>query len=495
MKSFVPVLAATTIVALCASPLRAQWSTDTLSEARTLISAATVGDLAFFAGGTDNVSTVTDVVDVYDAGTDSWSTANLSTPRAVMGVAVLGDRVFFAGGGMSPTTPSDVVDIYDASLGDPDDPAAWSTASLSQARSFPAGTSVGTKVFFAGGDTFDSVLGPMVSDVVDIYDASLGDPGDSAAWSVGTPLSQARTLLSATTAGDQAIFAGGLDGNTPVDTVDIYDDSTGLWSTGQLFVPRTVPYGSATSVGSLAFFAGGQLTGSFPFSWSNVVDVYNAETGLWTTETMSIARGQLACAAVGNTVLFAGGATGATYVATDAVEFYDVISGQWGPVAHLSQPKLGMAPTSVAGKALFAGGGFSPSSSLAGIDVHEPGAWTDLGGGTPGVAGTPWLNGTGSLVGGTTAGVALKYAPPGALSLAWIALASTPFSALGGTVHAFPYSSQLTVLMDGEGSFSGATTWPVGLPMGTQAWFQFVVQDATSMHGITLSNGVLATTP
>jgi len=121
--------------------------------------------------------------------------------------------------------------------------------------------------------------------------------------------------------------------------------------------------------------------------------------------------------------------------------------------------------------------------------------WTDLGGGTPGSAGTPALAGSGSLVGGAPASVSLTNAPPGALALAWFSFDPTPFAALGGTVYAQPNAGQLLLVANGGGSAGGATTWPTGMPTGTQVWFQFVVQDASVPAGLTLSNGLVATTP
>jgi hypothetical protein len=41
---------------------------------------------------------------------------------------------------------------------------------------------------------------------------------------------------------------------------------------------------------------------------SNVVDVYNGTTGAWSTAQLSVARLDLAAASVGNVALFAGGA-------------------------------------------------------------------------------------------------------------------------------------------------------------------------------------------
>jgi hypothetical protein len=121
--------------------------------------------------------------------------------------------------------------------------------------------------------------------------------------------------------------------------------------------------------------------------------------------------------------------------------------------------------------------------------------WTNLGGGTVGIAGQPMLAGSGTLVGGTTATISLTNAPPNALMLAWISFSPTPFMALGGTVHAFPFANQLILNANGAGTFTAATTWPIGLPVGTKTWFQFLIEDISSIHGITLSNGLLATTP
>ena len=60
-------------------------------------------------------------------------------------------------------------------------------------------------------------------------------------WSTAQ-LSQARAYLSATSAGNQVFFAGGLDssGNTS-NVVDIYNTSTGMWTTAALSQARSGP--------------------------------------------------------------------------------------------------------------------------------------------------------------------------------------------------------------------------------------------------------------
>ena len=129
------------------------------------------------------------------------------------------------------------------------------------------------------------------------------------------------------------------------------------------------------------------------------------------------------------------------------------------------------------------------------VSAQLDGTWDDLGGGSPGAAGTPSLTGSGSLTAGSTVGLDLTDAPAGSLLLAWIAFDSTPFPAAGGVVHTLPFANQLLFGADASGTFGASTTWPAGIPPGSEIWFQFVVEDPSVVWGFTLSNGVKATTP
>jgi hypothetical protein len=132
--------------------------------------------------------------------------------------------------------------------------------------------------------------------------------------------------------------------------VDLYDSGTGRWSTAQLSQGRG--FLSATSVGSVAIFAGGAIgskllrvvfvfcvrecflqlqdvlwehgcfclgspclsdcflmraTAGQIYSFYNVVDLYDSGTGRWSTAQLSQARGQLSATCVGSVAIFAGG--------------------------------------------------------------------------------------------------------------------------------------------------------------------------------------------
>ena len=129
------------------------------------------------------------------------------------------------------------------------------------------------------------------------------------------------------------------------------------------------------------------------------------------------------------------------------------------------------------------------------ITIEE--VWTDLGGGSPGVAGTPALTADGPLTAGSTLSLGLTNAAPSALMVFWLALTPTPppFAALGGTVHAFPFNLQVIRTSSAGGTFNQSLPWPAGIPAGIDLTMQFLIQDASVADGIVLSNGVTASTP
>jgi len=128
-------------------------------------------------------------------------------------------------------------------------------------------------------------------------------------------------------------------------------------------------------------------------------------------------------------------------------------------------------------------------------DMFVP-RWNDLGGGSFGSQGVPALQGQGDLTPGTLLGLSLQQGAPGALAFVWISASSAAAPFLGGTLHAFPFFSQIPVLLDGAGSVSGTAHFPPGFAPGTQVWWQAgVVDPSVSPGGGALSNALLSTTP
>jgi len=286
----------------------------------------------------------------------------LSQGRFGLAVTTVGSKAIFAGGRTVGDALSDVVDIYDSRLGAPTNPAAWSTATLSQAREWLCAVTVGNKAIFAGG----RLSGGEVSNRVDIYDASSGT------WSTAF-LSQARFALAATAVGSKALFAGGRGVYTNYSTVDIYDASSGIWSTITLSQARS--WLAGITVDDKAVFAGGYDP------YSNVVDIYDASLGgptdptAWSTANLSQARNGMAAVSLGNKGFFAGGTTNTTSYAV--VDIYDASLGTWS-TGYLSDARYNLAATTLGNIVIFGGGNDLSGSYSDRVDIYDcyTGIWT-----------------------------------------------------------------------------------------------------------------------
>jgi len=125
------------------------------------------GNKIFFAGGYTGDGTFSSkTADVYDVSSNKWSVFSLSQPGGEIAAATVGTKVFFAGGdkafnyGIRETT----VDIYDLSTN------SWSAQMLNEAKVFGhSATSVNNRIYFAGGYT-DNYNNGFVTRRIDIYD-------------------------------------------------------------------------------------------------------------------------------------------------------------------------------------------------------------------------------------------------------------------------------------------------------------------------------------
>jgi N-acetylneuraminic acid mutarotase len=267
-----------------------------------------------------------------------WSYTDLTESKFRIGVTSLGTKAYFAGGESNSGQVS-AVEIYDVEIED------WDTViNLFMPRSHIACVSCGTKVFFAGGIDFQTFA---FYDIIEIWDTETGQ------WSF-EQLSAPRFGISAVSHGNEILFAGGVNFilGQAYDIVEIYNIDTEEWSYDTLSLPRSSM--GAAVVGDLAFFAGGaDMQGNM----TNRVDIYNFTTNTWSIDSLSQARTFLTATAVGTKVLFAGGTTPENE-SSARVDIYDTESGEWS-IAELSQPRAfweGNSGTVCDRKAYFVGG-------------------------------------------------------------------------------------------------------------------------------------------
>lgn len=231
--------------------------------------------LIFFAGGRSVVgSTVYATVDVLrmsSSGSISASVSSMVTPRHGLSATSLPQQsiAMFAGGMNTLGFASNVVDIYNAGTQE------WTVASLSVARVYLAATALPSYslAFFAGGWTGSNTIGNC-SKVVDIYN------GVTKTWSQAT-LSVARHHLAAAALDLQGIvvFAGGLKAAISTFTglyandVDIFTVSTSSWTTHTLAQARSFLVPAVLPLRGLLYFGGG-FTGAV----SDQIDIWDVRT-------------------------------------------------------------------------------------------------------------------------------------------------------------------------------------------------------------------------
>jgi hypothetical protein len=279
------------------------------------------GTRIFFAGGADPATAnMFSEVDIWDTVSKTWTYTQLSVPRVFLSAVTNGGKVLFAGGNNLLGSSYDMVDIYDMAT------EQWTTNTLSQARSGMGSAVLGDLAFFAGGYLDETA---SVTDRVDIYHFSTGT------WTTAA-LSQARGFLSAVTVRNKVMFTGGTTiNNEPTGRVDIYDAVTGTWDTASLSVPRALfpDPSSAVLNNRKAYFTSGGHFDLYNHDWNtdfNVIDIYDDSTGTWSTDSLSHSLLLQTVGGVGSYLVVAGGAASPEWNFSNKVEIYidnDIWSG------------------------------------------------------------------------------------------------------------------------------------------------------------------------
>jgi hypothetical protein len=223
-----------TSAALAMAHAQGVWSTAQLSVARQYLAAASVGNVALFAGGSAESALL-----CKEGGTCVYCCVRvLCFARA----AVFGSVPPVSSSSLMHATAdgsySNVVDVYNGAMG------AWSTAQLSLARGYLAAASVGNVALFAGGQANSALLCREEGLGVVYFCLRVWFLRVLQYFGSVCP-ETASSVMRATAVGT---------GFTNV--VDVYNGTTGAWSTAELSVRRS--WLAAASVGNVVLFGGGQ---------------------------------------------------------------------------------------------------------------------------------------------------------------------------------------------------------------------------------------------
>ena len=232
----------------------------------------------------------------------------------------------------------------------------WTTIDLSNYRWQISSTPIGSKVYFAGGDSYVGILS-----LVQSYDVETG------LWE-STNMSVKRRFANSASSGSKLFVAGGLhDANQATDVVDIYDTLTKQWTVAQLSQSRFAI--SMVSKDGVVLFAGGGDFSLAPIKAYDVVDIYHTQSNSWTTAKLSLARAGMGSTVAGNKAFFAGGEVNSGAV-TDRVDIYDFSTDSWS-TATLSAPRFFIGVATVGNKILFAGGVDSDGIPTKRVDIYD----------------------------------------------------------------------------------------------------------------------------
>jgi len=247
----------------------------------------------------------------------------------------------------------------------------WTYSSLSQKKRSMGAVAIGSTVWFAGGEYYvkkDNGQERHFIDTIEIFDTKVQSKNYA-------KLSVARSGLSAATAGGKIFFAGGIERVLPSgffkvsDIVDIYDTSTGIWTVEKLSVARNEMVSAV--VGDKVIFAGGRLMN---YNVSDVVDIYDVTTGLWSQQKLSKPTYGMGVAVAENRVYFAGGFDAfpndnPDYPVRKRIDIYDVETDAWS-IDSLSQARCYVGGAVIRDRILFAGGSLGLNQSNR-VDIFD----------------------------------------------------------------------------------------------------------------------------
>jgi N-acetylneuraminic acid mutarotase len=274
------------------------------------MSVAVVGDQIIAALGHDFGDT--DTTRIYDIASNTWSTGAPAPGASSEGAGVSHGGLLYALGGRGFGARADLWSYSPATN-------TWTTlASMPTARAGLAAAQEGNVIYAIGGrqNTGGPCSGSPVA-AVEAYDI------DTDTWTTVAPLPAPRSDLAAATIGGKIYVFGGCDaaGNF-LNTVDVYDPITNVWSPAPADMPtaRAAMYAVAAKGGTVYVIGG--WDGVNPGLSTN--EAYKISSNTWTSGLlpMPTARAEASAVGHGGQIYIVGGATPGFGASVDANEAF-----------------------------------------------------------------------------------------------------------------------------------------------------------------------------
>jgi Kelch motif len=193
---------------------------------------------------------------------------------------------------------------------------------------------------------------------------------ETRSWTTLPPMQIARGAVAAGVVGDRLIVAGGMVRGAPLDTVEIYDFTTGEWSRGaSLPEPREHTAGAVLDGRFYVIGGRNRVTDSL-----STVERYDPERDRWEdVPGLPVASGGLEAVTFDGTIIAMGGGDDRKRFVTPAVQQFDPDTERWTELPRMRSPRHGFAAAVVGERIYTAGGSPCPLFNASDtVDVFEP---------------------------------------------------------------------------------------------------------------------------